>query len=306
MNTNLDPASERFLAQLAPAQETLARAQREVSSGKRIAVASDAPDQIEPLLQLRAEQSHNAQVQSNLTLAKADAEAADGAIASSIQIVDRALVLANQGANSQLSTAVLDGVAQEVESLLEQMVELSRTTVQGRYIFSGSAPDTPSYAVDWTAPNGVTQLSAAPASFRIEGPGGTSFVSSKSAQEIFDLQNVDGTPASGNVFAALNELRVALRNGDATAAGTAIVSLRAASGHLNAMEAFYGTVENRVKDATDAAARYSVQLQTQLSATEDADIVSATLEMTQASTQIQAALQMRAKLPHTTLFDYLG
>ena len=46
--------------------------------------------------------------------------------------------------------------------------------------------------------------------------------------------------------------------------------------------------------------------ETEISGKEDADITAAALEATQASTQMQAAFQMRAKLPHTSLFDYLG
>ena len=306
MVTNLNPASELFLSQLGRVQDKLARAEREISSGKRITVASDAPDEVEPLLQLRAAQRHNSQVQSNLTLAKTDADTADSSLASSIQILDRALALANQGASSTVDAAGRQSLAEEADSLLEQIVTQSRTTVQGRYIFSGNAPDLPAYAIDSTSPGGIAQVSAAPANCRIEGPGRTSFLASKNAQEIFALQNANGTPASGNVFAALNELRDALRNDDAAAVGTAIGSLRAASAYLNAMEGFYGTVQNRVSDAVDAAGKYDTQLQTQLSQAEDADVVSASLEMTQASTQLQAAFQMQAKLPRTSLFDYLG
>ena len=36
------------------------------------------------------------------------------------------------------------------------------------------------------------------------------------------------------------------------------------------------------------------------------DVTAAALEATQANTQLQAAFQMRAKLPHNSLFDYLG
>ena len=65
-------------------------------------------------------------------------------------------------------------------------------------------------------------------------------------------------------------------------------------------------MENRIGDAAAFAGSYDLQLQAEISGKEDADITSAALEATQANTQLQAAFQMRARLPHSSLFDYLG
>jgi hypothetical protein len=46
-------------------------------------------------------------------------------------------------------------------------------------------------------------------------------------------------------------------------------------------------------------------LKKELSQKEDAGAVAA-LELTQANTQLQAAMRMRSKLPGSSLFDYLG
>src|ERR1022692_808529 len=95
MITNLDPASALFLANVDRVQQSIAVANQQVSSGKKINVASDAPDQISTLLQLRASLQHNSQVQSNLTSAQADASSADSALSSAITMMDQALTLGN-------------------------------------------------------------------------------------------------------------------------------------------------------------------------------------------------------------------
>ena len=46
-------------------------------------------------------------------------------------------MLAAQGATFTLDATGRQSLAGEVQSLLEQMVAISRTTVQGRYIFGG-------------------------------------------------------------------------------------------------------------------------------------------------------------------------
>jgi flagellar hook-associated protein 3 FlgL len=306
MISSLDPTSELFLANVGRVQDRLASADRQVSSGKRIATPSDAPDQIDTLLQLRAAQSHNAQVQANLSLAQTTAQAADSALSSSIKLMDRALMLAAQAASSTSSTESRQSIAQEVQGLQEQMVANSRTIVQGHYIFSGDAYDSPSYSLDLAAPAGVDQLTAPAATARIEDPSGGSFPAGKTAQEIFDTRNSDGTPAADNVFNALNTLRLALLNDDTAGLTNSTDLIKAASGHLNSEQASYGSVENRIQDATAFAQNYDVQLKAEVSQIEDADVTSAALEVTEATTQLQAAFQMKAKLPHTSLFDYLG
>ena len=306
MITNLDPEAALFLADANRIQQRLADATSRVSSGKKINVASDAPDQIGSLLQLRANQQANTQIQSNLTLAQADANGADDALGAAIKLMDRAVTLATQGATATTDSTSRAAFAEEVESLQQQMVSYSQTNVRGRYIFSGDLDGSPSYALDLAATSGVDQLSNAAATLQIQSPAGGSFPASKTAQEIFDNQNPDGSPAADNVFAALNTLRTAFLNNDSAAIGGSIANLRQASDHLNSMEAFYGTVENRIQDAATFASNYDVQLQTGISQVQDADVTAAALELTQANTQLQAAYQARAKMPHNSLFDYLG
>src|ERR1035437_9202849 len=131
MISNLDPASELFLADIGRIQQRLSDANSQVSSGKKITAASDAPDQISALLQLRANRQRNTQIQSNLNLAKTEADSADNALSSAIKLMDRALVLGDQGANSTSDATSRQSLAQEVQSLQEQMVAFSQTTVQG-------------------------------------------------------------------------------------------------------------------------------------------------------------------------------
>ena len=306
MVTNLSPSSEAFMANIDRVQRQVEEASRQVSSGKRVNVASDAPNEVDTILQLHTDEVRNTQIQENLGVAQADADAADGALTSATQLMDRATVLAAQGANFTLDATSRQNIAGEVQSLLEQMTSISNTTVQGRYIFGGDQDSTPPYQVDLTAANGVTRLTASAATGQVESAAGGSFAVSQSAQDIFDSRNPDDTLASSNVFASLNNLRLGLLANDTTQITAASASLQLASDHLNTAQAFYGTVENRITDATNYSSNYDVQLQTELSGKEDADVTSAALAITQGNTQLEAAFQMQAKMPHTSLFDFMG
>src|SRR5689334_15756100 len=120
MTTNLDPASELFIANVERIQKRLAEANRQVSSGKRVDQPSDAPDQIDSILQLRADRQRNSQIRANLSTALTDTQSADQALSGSIRLLDRARVLAGQGANTTLDAATRQSLAEEAQALLEQ------------------------------------------------------------------------------------------------------------------------------------------------------------------------------------------
>src|SRR5580692_1041154 len=100
MISSLDPSDQIFLVGVNQIQQRISAANQQLTSGLKIQVASDAPDQIDNLLQLRADQSQNSQIASNLSLELTNAQGADGALSSAIQLMDSAASIASQGANS--------------------------------------------------------------------------------------------------------------------------------------------------------------------------------------------------------------
>ncbi len=306
MLSNLDGTSQIFLANVNRIQQQFADANRQISSGLKISQASDAPDQISPLLQLKADQAHNQQIASNLSLAQSDAQTADSTLSAAIQLMDRAVTLGTEGATSTLDDTARQSLAQEVQSIEQEMVTYSQTSVQGRFLFSGDQATQPTYAYDPNAPDGVDQLQTVTATKQVEDPAGGSFSAGETAQDIFDARNPDGTPAAGNVFASLSGLVAALESNDPQSIAQAVDAAQTASQHLNSAEAFYGTVENRVQAAQDFASQYDTQLQTNIGQKQDADVAAEAMQMTQAQVQLQAAFEMQAQMPRETLFKYLG
>jgi len=305
MITSLSPSAQVFLANLNRIEQQLSQANQQVGSGKKLNVPSDDPGDLASLMQLRTDQQQNQQIQSNLTLAQTDAGAADTALAGAATLMDTAVQLATQGANATQTADTRQSIAQQVQSILEEMVSCSQTQVQGRYIFSGDQGQSPTYQVDLSAATGMDQLSNAAATQQIQDPAGGSFASSQTAAEIFDDANSDGTPAADNVFAVLTTLLTALKNNDVAGIANSIGSLQQASDHLNNADLFYGTVENRTQNATSFATSYDTQLKTEIGSIEDADVAAAATQLTQATTQLQAALEAQGKMPTTTLFNFL-
>ena len=93
---------------------------------------------------------------------------------------------------------------------------------------------------------------------------------------------------------------------DPAAGAASVEAVKTAWSHLNAIQTTYGGVLNRIQDATAFADRYDLELQKQIGQKEDADVAAAALEATQGGTQLQASFQMRAMMPRSSLFEFLG
>jgi flagellar hook-associated protein 3 FlgL len=307
MITNVNPNSAMFLNGLDRIEASISKASNQVSSGLQITTASDSPDQIGMLLQLRANLSQNTQVQSNLTLAQSNAQAADSALTSSIQLMESATTLATQGATTTSTATSRAGLAAQVQAILQEMVSTSQTNMQGAYIFSGDQSQTPQYTWDPTQADPVVTQQTTTSTGQIQNPSGGTLQASLTAQQIFDDKDpVSGAPAGDNVFNALNTLVTALNKNDTAGITSSIALLQQSSVHLNNMQSFYGNQEDQIQSANTYASNLNIQLQTQIGSIQDADIPTAATDLTEANTQLQAAMQMEGQMPHTSLFSFLG
>jgi len=301
----LNPANEQFVNNVDTIQQRLNQVTQQLSSGYRIQQASDDPSVLGDLFQTRSDFAHVTQVDQNLNLVKAEVTTADSSVQSAVQLLDNVRTLAEQGANTTTSAQQQTALASQVESVLEQLVGLTRTQVNGVYIFSGDQTSSPPYQVDANSANGVDRLVTAPATRQIQDPTGLTFAVAQTAQDLFDKRDASDNFAPENVFAAVHNIQIALQNNDQPGLTTAIGQLQTAEDYLNQQSTFYGAVENRIASATDLAQKFQTQLQAQLSSEQDTNVPAAALQLTQDTTDLNAALAAQAKRPTTSLFDYI-
>jgi flagellar hook-associated protein 3 FlgL len=307
MVLNINGAAQAYLADLNRTQQQINQAQAQVTSGFRVQTPSDDPAAVPSILQVQAEIGSNHQIQSNLGSVTNELGTADSALQSAIQAVQNAGALATEGANSTATADERANIAQQVAGLQQALVGISQTTFNGRYIFSGDQDTGPAYQLDSTQTNGVKQLISAPSTRVITDATGTAISVAKTAQQIFDAQNPDGSDASGNVFAAVNSLLTALNNNDQAGIAQAASTLQSAGAYLNRQLAFYGEAQDRIAAATDLAQKFQTQQQGQLSSLRDADIPTVAVQLSQSQLDQQAALSAEANIAQQkNLFSYLG
>lgn len=296
----LDAKNAQFLADLDRIQSRSERAQRQLSSGLRINSLADHPDEIGALLQMRAELAGTVQTKENLARAKTETDAMEGAISNAIDAVERVRVLGAQAMTGTQTAETRAVIAGEVEALLRQLVGISNSAIDGRYLFSGSTDQSPPYSLDLSTSTGATAYAGGAAMRQIPDASGERINLARTGQEIFDA------PMAGrSLFGAVKQLRDALLLNDETAIEAGMANLGTALTHANEQLAYFGSVQNRVASAIASADRKVLQLRTGISEVEGADLAESILELQQSATHRQAALQAKSQEDRRTVFDFL-
>jgi flagellar hook-associated protein 3 FlgL len=305
MTPSINPNSEIFLSDLQQIQSRIGMAERQLSSGLRVSVASDDPDQISSILQLRAQIAGVQQTQENLSNVTPAVESGENAIQQAIQVLDTATSLATEASGSTSNASQRQDEIPQVQGLLQQLVSLSQTAVNGQYIFSGNLSGQPQYTLAANG-NSVQQMTQPGLAGQIQDANGLPISIGLTAQQIFDDQDANGNPTAASAFAAVTGLLTALQNNDGPGILTAVTNVQTASAHLNDESGFYGAAQNNLTAAGNSAGQTLIQLQQQLSSEQDADAAQSSLDLTTATTAEQAAMSAQAMLKPQSLFNYLG
>lgn len=306
MIQGLSTVSQQFLANLQTLTQETDTTQEQISSGRSINQPSDNPGELGDVLQLEAELGNVNQVSNNLVQVTNQVNTAESALESATQLLDQVNTLGEEGASTATTPSQRTALSQQVEQALSELVSLSQTQYDGQYVFSGDDQTQPAYQLDLSSPNGVDRLITAPSTYVIQDATGVTFAVSETAQSIFDNRNPDDSLASNNVFAAVNNLRLALANNDQTGINNALTSLQTAQSYLAQSLQFYGGVQDQLTNATDVAQKFQLQYQSSLTQETSTNMATAAVDLTQEQTSMQAAVQAEASMPKTTLFDLMG
>ncbi len=291
----------QMLAELRKLDATMNEAQRQVASGKKVLAASDAPADVQAIVQNQSDLARVQQSEANLNRLNSEVRMASTVVESAAKLMDQARGIASQGASSTTSTTTSELLAAQIQDIETQMVGIANSTNAGRYLFSGDADTTAPYSVDFAnTPPFSANTTALATRMGLDSMGNT-FSIAMTATDIFD-----NGAAGKNVLQSLEDLRQGLLSGDDSAILAANGRLASAASHLGTVQSFYGTAERNITSALDVASKSELSLQSEQSNLTDADLAQAITAEQSAQTQQQAVLAMRAKMPRGSLFDLLG
>jgi flagellin-like hook-associated protein FlgL len=149
MIRGIDAQTQRFLIDIGRTQRRVTRANDQLNSGLRVTKPSDAPERLGSIFRIQTGLEQMEQYQRILTEQRAELTLAEQVLQQGIQLMDRAVALATQGATSTTTVEMRQILSDQVANLHEQMVALSRTVVANRHVFSGDRENVPLYpAID--------------------------------------------------------------------------------------------------------------------------------------------------------------
>ena len=142
---------QQSLGSLLNQQSTLATTQNQVSTGKRINVASDDPAGAGQIISLSHILASNAQYSSNIDSANSRLSTEQTVLSSAGNLLDSARSMAIQGINGSLSASDRAGMATQLTQMRDQLVQLANSTdSNGDALFAGTSTTTAPFAKNAT------------------------------------------------------------------------------------------------------------------------------------------------------------
>jgi flagellar hook-associated protein 3 FlgL len=277
--------------------EQLNKANTIVATGKRILKLSDDPVGLAQGLNIKSALSNIEQMGRNITMGKSWLAASESAMSQVQDVISEAKTLCVQMANSGVDASERRSAAETVQNLLEELVSLANTEVNGRYIFAGLETDTAPFSLE--SDNSVTYHGDNNAFTVKIGKDATVQVGS-------DGEAVFGTLGQpDDVFRAFDDLKTALENNDISGIQAGMSDLDSRFDHVASKISDIGSKMLRMEMKENIFQDLDLTNTERLSTIEDADITEAILDLQAKELAYQAALSSASKVLQMSLLDYM-
>jgi flagellar hook-associated protein 3 FlgL len=218
-------------------------------------------------------------------------------LSSVVASLTQAVSLGTEGANGTSSASNQQALAEQVQGILANVVAQANTSVEGSYLFGGTATGKAPYTADASSPTGYTY-------------NGNNDTNAVAIGDNLNVQvNLPGSQVfsdpSNNVIGALSSLVTALQSGSTSSIASATASITSAIGFLGQQQAFYSSAQGQLNSQETALQQDTVTLTSQATNLIGVNEATAATELSQAETANSAVLAAAAKVLPDTLLNYL-
>jgi flagellar hook-associated protein 3 FlgL len=278
-------------------EQALQTAFQQVSTGQRVNQPSDDPAASAAYAQVQAQAANVDQYTTNASSALSQAQLSDSVLTSVVSLLNQAITLGTEGANSTSSASDRQSIATNIQGILTNVVGLANTTFQGVSLFGGTANGSAAFTADSTSPTGYTY-------------NGNNNVNQVSVGDSLTVQaNIPGstlfTNANASVLGALSDLATALQSGTSAQIGTATNAITTALNYVTSQHAVYGDAINQLNAQETYLSQEKVTLTSRESSLVGIDQATAAENLSQAEQSNSAVLAAAAKVIQNSLLTYL-
>jgi flagellar hook-associated protein 3 FlgL len=297
---------DRALSQMTSTQNSLAQAQTQLSTGKKVVQPSDAPDEATAIQRLKSviarQDSFEGAVQATENRLKAE----ETALEATANILVRFKELTIQALNDTYGPKDREIIAVELEGLQEDLLSFANTRdVNGAYLFSGSRVFTPPF-VENARGDIVYQGDE---TVNLVDVGDQRQVKlNRTGTEVFQRvirTQPDGSQEGRSFFQAIDDLVAAVRTSNRADMNRGLGELEGMTQGVVVSQARIGSAMNVVENQRAVLDETRLQLKTVLSQMEDLDYTEAVTEMQKKMLALQASQSSFAQISRLNLFEYI-
>ena len=281
-------------------QSQIGKIQEQVSSGKSILVPSDNPGGYTTAARLKQSEASIEQYSRNISVAKSRLSQEDTVLSSSANILSRINELTIQGSNGTNSQASRTAIADEMKQLSDQLMALGNTKdPNGDYLFGGYKTKNPPFV---TTADGVVYVGDTGRK-EVELAQGFSTPTSSNGNEIFMNTSRDTSGKPISIFQVIKNATDKLASSNLT--NENISQIQTAIDHNSAYQSICGSRLQKVDNIDQNSQALLLNVKTDKSAIEDADLTKLATELQQKTLTLNASQSVFAKVAQLSLFNYL-
>jgi flagellar hook-associated protein 3 FlgL len=268
------------------------RLQYQAASQRAFRSPSEDPAAAATALGVHGDQARVAQFARNLSDGMAWVTTVDTALGASTDLLNRARDLTAQGANSgALSPTARESIAQELETISQELLAQANTRVLGRSVFAGTSDagaafEAGTFAFLGSPGEGVRRRISDNETVRVDFDGAQAF-----------------GEGAGSAFALLNDIAAELRSG--ANVGSRLNDIDARLKDVVAARGATGARQVQIERAASQNLSVSTDLEARRAEVENVDSLEVLVRLQSAELVFQSALQVTARSLQTNLLEFL-
>lgn len=299
MRISTNSIASSLISEIQAASTQQARLQQQLSSGLSVTNPSDAPATVGNVIGQTSEMSALQQYTVNTTTATGIAQQSYSSLTSLNSVVTSATELATEGSNGTTSSATYEAYSSQVNQLINQAFQTANTKYNDKYIFGGTQTGSAPFTAQYDSSGNITSVSytgSTSAGISIptgEGSSASPYTDGSTNQGIADF------------ISNMISLRGAMDSQSPTAVQATQAPLQTSEDNvINAVSSLSAVQSGLTADQALNQSRFT-SLQSQISGETGVDVATASVQLSQAQTAYQAALQSGAKMLQTSLLSYI-
>lgn len=283
-----------FLYNISKIRERMDTAIRQISSGKRVTRPSDDPSGMSNIMNLKKLTDQGQQYIRNIDQSLTFMHMTDSVLQHLDNLIIEAKSLAMEAASSTVSSDARQAIAEEIDSIKNEILSLSNTKILGKYIFSG----TKTLTKPFEDTGGTVVYQGNTDSVQIQMGKETPVSINLTGDQVF--QNDD------DIFDVMSDLSNALKSNDSDGIANSLDRLETSLNQVLRYRTVIGKRINLVDNTKQRLEEFNLIAAGEISNLEDADIAEAITNFMKEQIALDASLGAGGRIFTQSLLDYLG